>query len=229
MKKYLFLILIGFALTSCISHKFIYTPPKEVKKVESNIILNEPKKVVWNKLIKGVGANFFVINNLDKESGFMNISYSGTPEDYIDAGQLHFYFSNARGPRDYIFPASKSQAQYETWLNGTLCIINRKLDLDGRININVNEIDSLQTMVSVNVKYIITMNSTGEDISGKTLMPYSEIISFNTGGNATSSGGTIFYPNGKLEKCILDMVRPIELIQKDSTNFIKNKPAGRVN
>jgi hypothetical protein len=67
------------------------------------------KDEVWNELVAGLGAQFFVINNMDKASGFINVSYSGDPEKYVDGGELYFQVENLRGPREYRFPGSKSK------------------------------------------------------------------------------------------------------------------------
>lgn len=209
MKKTLLLSILFFSFLfyGCVSSKFTYTPPKEIKRIENTIVVNSSKDAVWKKLIQGIGTNFFVINNMDKESGFINISYSGDPEKFVEGGELHHYFSNARGERNYIFPGSRAYTQYETMIDGSLCVLTRKLDLDGRMNVLVSEIDSLQTSVTVNTKYIITMNVSGQDVLGKPLIPHNEVISFNTGQSAKNAGGTEFYSNGEFEEAILKLVR----------------------
>ena len=59
--------------------------------VSNTITVNKSKEEVWKELIPQIGKNFFVINNLDKESGIINISYSGDPERYIDCGEIYSY------------------------------------------------------------------------------------------------------------------------------------------
>lgn len=81
------------------------------------------------------------------------------------------------------------------------------MDLDGRMNILVSEIDSAHTLVTVNTKYIITMNLTGTDAMGRTLQPYNETISFNTGQIGRSSGGGEYYSNGEFEGAIIKLVQ----------------------
>ena len=209
MKKYFsFGILLSLAtLTGCVSSNYSYKPPLPMLHIESSITVNEVKTTVWSKLVKGIGANFFVINNMDKESGFINVSYSGDPEKYIVGGELNYEFSNLRGARKYNFPATRANAQYETTINGNLCFITRKMDLDGRMNILISEVDSTHTLVSVNTRYIITMNLTGTDAMGRNLQPYQETISFNTGQSGKSTGGGEYYSNGEFERAILDLVR----------------------
>lgn len=201
-----FPILISFFICGCASSKFTYTPLKENPTIQNSIIVNQSKNVVWKKLIQGLGTNFFVINNLDKESGLINVSYSGDPELYVDGGEIHYYFSNARGERNYTFPASRKFAQYETMVNGKYAALTRNLSLEGRINILVNEIDSLQTSVTVNTKYILTLDIMGQDAVGNPFLPYSEVFSFNTGESIKNKGGAEFRSSGILENSILHLV-----------------------
>ena len=76
-------------------------------------IIDKPREAVWNSSVPELGKQFFVINNLDKSSGLINVSYNGDPEKYIDCGRVTSYVKNARGERTYDFPASKANQQYE--------------------------------------------------------------------------------------------------------------------
>ena len=201
-----FLILL-ITFTGCVSSNYTYKPPEQMPRIENKITVNENKEKVWNKLVQGIGTNFFVINNMDKQSGFINVSYSGDPEKYVEGGELHFEFSNLRGERKYDFPATKAYAQYEQMINGSLCALTRTMDLDGRMNVLINEIDSSHTSVSVNTRYILTMNITGTDVMGHSLQPYQQTITFNTGQSGKSAGGGVYYSNGEFERAILDLVR----------------------
>ncbi len=208
--KYFFvfaLILSGLLATGCVSSKFSYKPPEAIIPIENKVVVSGTKETVWVKLVQGIGTNFFVINNMDKQSGFINVSYVGDPEKYVYGGDLHFYISNARGERNYDFPAARSFTQYEKMMDGSLCSITRKLDLEGRMNVLVNEVDSAKVSVTVNTRYILSLNVTGSDVMGHYIAPRQETISFNTGQSAKLSGGTMFYSNGELEKTIINLVK----------------------
>ena len=79
------------------------SPSFNVKTVERS------RDAVWNASVPELGKQFFVINNLDKSSGLMNISYTGDPERYIDCGRITSYVKNARGERTYDFAGAKAQ------------------------------------------------------------------------------------------------------------------------
>ena len=211
MKKIVLLlcfVILTIDFSGCTSRNFVYKPPETIIPIENKSTISyTTKDKIWSKLIQGIGANFFVINNMDKQSGFINISYMGDPEKYVYGGELHYHFSNLRGDWDYIFPAARTMAQYSTMINGVLCTLTRKLTLDGRINILVNEIDSTDISITVNTRYILTLNISGNDVLGHYLAPYQETFSFDTGRSVTSAGGTTYYSNGELEQTIIDLVK----------------------
>jgi hypothetical protein len=205
--KILLLIVICTILMSCTSSSYNYTPPSPMPQIENNVVVKAPKDIVWKNIIKGIAERFFVINNIDKASGLVNISYSGDPEKYVDGGVLNYEFSNLRGERKYSFPATQKFAQYELNYDGSLCVMTRRMELEGRMNILISEIDSSTSSVSVNTRYVLTMKITGYVLgSNDNLSPYQQTISFNTNQFGESEGGGIYYPNGEFEKTILDIV-----------------------
>jgi len=65
-----------------------YRPPNSIAPQQNSVEINKSKDAVWKIIVPAIGKNFFVINNLDKESGIINISYSGDPERYVDCGYI---------------------------------------------------------------------------------------------------------------------------------------------
>jgi len=195
-----------FLIAGC-AGKVEYTPPASSYKVSNTLIVNKPKNDVWKQVITALGGSFFVINNMDKESGFLNVSYSGDPENYVDCGQLYSYVKNARGEREYRFSGSKSYVQYETFEKGQqLMFINRKMDLDGRVNIVISDIDKDTTSISVNTKYIVTKIIDMRAPNGAS-GHMNDSISFTTNGRAQFPNvETACAATGVLETDILNML-----------------------
>ena len=192
-------------LSGC-AGKFEYKKPQTPNSVKNTITINKTKDEVWKKIIPQLGSSFFVINNIDKESGFINISYSGDPEKYIDCGSINSFVQNARGKRNYNFPASSKYQEYETMINGAYAKYQRSMKLDGRINVVMQSIDEKDTLVSVNAKYIVTKNIIAINSSNITHR-LSDTISFNTNGSDKfPQGGTKCYSTGKLERDILKLL-----------------------
>lgn len=194
-------------LSGCVSSDRNYTPPQATSKaVQTTKEVDRPREEVWSALVSGLGSQFFVINNMDKASGFINVSYSGDPEKYVDGGELYFKVENLRGPREYRFPASRANAQYEAFAGGILMGLNRRLALEGRLNVVVTEPSPGRTRVMVNTRYVLTLNVTGQNAMGQPLQPHSETISFNTGSEAKLSSGTTFRSTGELEAAVLRLI-----------------------
>ena len=127
---------------------------------ENKIVLDRPFAEVWDQLIGGIAQSFFVINNVEKESRIINLSFSvRSPEDYIDCGQSHrtYSFRGQTQEYDYAVAASASYRMVATWgefnnLPMDIAVV-RKTRLSGRVNIFVAPRDDGKTIVSVNAHY----------------------------------------------------------------------------
>lgn len=202
MKKAVLMVIFSFLFGAC-SGKYAYIPPTQSYKTNNTVTINKPIAEVWKQIIPALGGSFFVINNLDKESGFINISYSGDPEKYVDCGIIDSYVKNARGERTYRFPASTGYKEYETLENGkNLFFIKRKMDLEGRINIIVQELSENSTLVTVNTRYLLTKDIIVSNPQNQSFHEKNS-ISFNTNGSSTFPAQTICFATGALEKEVL--------------------------
>lgn len=195
------------AMLSACAGEVRYTPPTTTYPLNNTKTVERSKDDVWKYLIPELGKEFFVINNLDKDSGLINISYSGDPTVYIDCGHIYSYVQNARGERVYDFPAAKANQDYET-LKGELIFLNRRMSLEGRVNLIVQDAGNETTLVSANTKYVVTKSGTARRaVSPNLSQSFSDTISFNSGGRATFPQGTTCVSTGRLEASILDLVK----------------------
>jgi hypothetical protein len=207
MIKHLITVLSVCLLFSC-AGKQKYTPPLSTPPLKNSITINKGKAEVWKAIVPALGKSFFVINNLDKESGIINVSYTGDPENYVDCGRIYSYVSNVRGKRIYDFPASRAHQRYEIMTDG-LFSIDRKMNLEGRINIIIEEIQSDKTLITVNTKYVLTKSGTVQNVQG-TYRNFSDTISFVSGQQGRFPGdrshsGTVCQPDGSLEQQVLSI------------------------
>jgi hypothetical protein len=213
MKKLVFASLILCILASGCAGRFEYRPPNSIAPQKNSIEINKSKNEVWKIIVPAIGKNFFVINNLDKESGIINISYSGDPEKYVDCGYIESYEKNAQGERTYYFPAASANQSYEIMdmkHSGSLFIINRKMNLEGRMNLIMEEIAPNKTIVTANTKYVLTKSGTVRNVQGASKSFY-DTISFNTNQGARFPGsgshsGTFCQANGNFEKEVLSLL-----------------------
>ncbi len=197
-------------LTGCVTGSSEYTPPNQLSKIENSKIINNNKETVWKNAISSLGASFFVINNIDKSSGFINLSFSGNPEKYINCGRIKYIVDNLAGKRVYDFPPSLEDSKYERYINGELYTFYRKLSLDGRVNIIMQELSENETVATVNIRYMVNGYFDIFDVSGKKIEASSQTLSFNTNTSdkfkSESNQGVICISSGQLEREILNLI-----------------------
>jgi hypothetical protein len=195
---------------SCISGKNDYSPPLQMlsKQGKPSIVIDKPKDEVWKTLIKNIGTSFFVINNMDKESGFINLSYSGGDIcNYLDCGNITSEITNARGTRTYNFPACADNKQYEVYDPNQMAIFNieRTMKLEGRINIVVQEEETNKIGMIVNIRYIVTK---GLNYLNYRYQPKTDTINFDSNESGIFPRvKTECRSTGNLEQKILDLVK----------------------
>jgi hypothetical protein len=197
-------------LGGCLTGNFQYTAPQSVPVASNARVVNQSVDDVWKTLIPALGSRFFVINNLDKSSGLVNVSYSGNPEQYIDCGHIDAWVDNVRGKRSYNFAAASPMQTYEVKSGTGLYVIERRMNLDGRINIILEALDVDRTRVTANTRYVVTRQMQGRRID--LAIPYStsDTINFGSGQAADfpdrGSGAVRCEATGRLETAILDLL-----------------------
>lgn len=197
MKNFLMVLAIATILTNC-AVVTKYTPPDRVGAFENSTMLNVDIDTIWISAVSALGKNFFVINNIDKESGLINVSYSGRPEKYIDCGLISLEF----GPRknQYYGNESSSIVQYGEG------ILRRKMTVEGRANI-IFEPTGDKTRVTVNTRYVATKTSQFEAY-GRLQPWYTDTVSFNTGEiGRFGASETECLATGRFEAEILDVIK----------------------
>lgn len=163
-----------------------YEPPTAPVAGANSRVVAKPRDQVWATAVPELGRRFFTINNLDKASGLINVSYSGDPEAYVDCGRVHSMVKNARGERTYDFPASRERQQYEVMdmQRGLLLMFDRRMALEGRINLVFEEVSPNETRVTANTRYVVTRSQTFRTPDGRSGSA-SDTATFNTGGTGT--------------------------------------------
>ncbi len=162
------LLIVGIAvvtaLTGCATSTTNYAPPI-AKTVQNNRQINQSFETVWDRLVKQLSSDFFVINNIDKNSRLINLSFSSQrPSDFVDCGRTSRTFKNARGDQNYTYNTADSSQFTSTNTEGHAFNVRRTAKLEGRTNIYVAP-EGIGTLVSVNTKYVVnvTMSAIGFD------------------------------------------------------------------
>lgn len=201
-----------------------YTKPLE-RNNKNEIVVNRPFENVWSGLIRQLSKSFFVVNNVEKESRLINVSFSSeAPEDYVDCGVSKRIFENGSEKNEYVYSVAADSSyksggrKPQNGANLTIVdYVQRNTGLAGRINIYVAPTNDKKTEVSVNTKYVFTVKLTGQaqgiNIFGQ-VMATSEIdipkssIDFTTNVPGGSDELKCF-SKGVLEDEVLDMVKAI--------------------
>lgn len=212
MRLHLVVLPIALTLSACAGHVDYARPMTQVQKSANVKVIDKPRDAVWSASVPELGKQFFVINNLDKSSGFINISYTGDPEKYIDCGRITSFVQNARGARTYDFPASRAQMSYEVMNNNGLFFFDRRMSLDGRVNLVFEELSPNQTRITANTRYVVQREQTMRSNANNIPQSRTDSISFNSASGATfpSNGGkgnAECVSNGVLEKEILSAIK----------------------
>lgn len=200
-------------LSGCAGKVDYVRPNSQVAPAANAKQIDRPKDAVWSSSVPELGKQFFVINNLDKSSGLMNISYSGDPERYIDCGRVTSYVKNARGERTYEFPGAKAQQTYEVMNPGVgLFAIDRQMSLEGRVNLIFEEVSPTSTKVTANTRYVVSRKLVVRSAANGIPQSAADSISFNSGKGASfpangQGQGTECVSTGVLEQEILSAIR----------------------
>jgi len=190
-------------LSGCATSNAIYTPPERVE-VNNTMLVPQDFDTVWDRLVRQLSSDFFVINNIDKGSRLINISFSTqTPSRYVDCGNTERTFSNVRGTQNYNYKSADSSSFISTNNMGQATNFTRRTKLEGRSNIYVAPEGNSSTQVVVNTKYVL-----GVDILGVGLGRDTFTLDFSTKEGGSTEDGLLCFSNGKIEKQIIEFALP---------------------
>lgn len=192
-------------------------------------IVNRPFNQVWDELVRDLAKSFFVINNIDKESRIINVSFNTeTPEKFIDCGKTRRTYSRGKENEEYVYEIAASSFFKTALAAGPYKnlpqtnFVSRRTSLDGRINIYVAPREG-GTQISVNARYIFTVNVKGnyviENVYGTPIAR----------GNLETDTGTCSFnttqPNtcdfGSAQETVLVTCKSRGVLETDILNFVK--------
>ncbi len=228
--KFIISAIVSILLCGCASPgKSSFTSLSNTKKdIVNEVTINNQYSETWDKLVRELSKSFYVINNIDKESRIINVSFSTeSPDEYIDCGRTRRTFSLADMNETYDYAvADSSTYKYaiEKQFHPSFAdysVVNRKTTLEGRANIYIapNDKNPRSTNVSVNTRYIFKIVVDGavyrRHAMGNTF-PISKIdsniitVSFNTNtiGETKNSGDKVTCSSrGKFESEVLEILK----------------------
>lgn len=125
-------------VTGCVSGNYQAPTATDTQK---SVVVDKEFDETWEDLLTYTAGSFFGIENFEKESGLLTLSFgAGDASPYIDCGT----FSYERGANSYNGP----YVDYVDRLGA---------DLTGKMNLRVRPIAEEQSEVTVNARYVFTV------------------------------------------------------------------------
>ena len=148
MNMFLSSLVMIIALSSCAVEKKNltenvgkYVPPNiDETNFKNSVITNKNFHETWTSIIDFIDDSFFKIQNLEKDSGLITLSFgSNEPENFIDCGDFEYTL---------FFTGEKFKGSYIDYAKSGLLAV-----LEAKMNINIQKIDNESTKVSINTNY----------------------------------------------------------------------------
>src|SRR4051794_16801166 len=112
MFRYCLVFAAALPLASCAASSTALHKNPETSKITNEVTINKPFDEVWDKLIAALAKNFFVINNVDKTSHIINVSFSADePGTLIDCGTSTRTFKRGTSNQTFTYKTTDN-AQY---------------------------------------------------------------------------------------------------------------------
>ena len=148
MKKFLPSLIIIILLSSCaVDKKKLtenvgkYVPPNiDDTNFKNSVITNKNFDETWTSVIDFVNDSFFKIENLEKDSGLLTLSFgSKEAEKFIDCGYFEYTL---------FFTGEEFKGSYIDYTKSGLLAV-----LEAKMNINIQKIDNKSSKISINTNY----------------------------------------------------------------------------
>ena len=148
MNKFLSSLVMTILLSSCAVEKEKltenigkYVPPNiDDTNFKNSVITNKDFDEAWTSITDFVNNSFFKIENLEKDSGLLTLSFgSKEAENFIDCGDFEYtlFFTGEEFKGSYIDYAK----------SGLLAVLEAEMD------VNIQKIDNETTEISINTNY----------------------------------------------------------------------------
>ncbi len=148
MKKFFSTLVMTVLLFSCAVEKEIltenvgkYVPPNtDDTNFKNSVITNKSFDETWTSVIDFVNDSLFKIENLEKDSGLVTLSFgSKETENFIDCGEFEYTL---------FFTGEEFKGSYIDYAKSGLLAI-----LEAKMNINIQKIDNESTKISIKTNY----------------------------------------------------------------------------
>lgn len=160
-------ILIALLLSGCATAQ--YTPPTSMsQKNRFTQTLDETFDDAWKRLVSYASKSFYSIENFEKDSGLMTLSFSlSSFDEYVDCGMW-----SIKAMQGFDGP----YARY---------IQNKGATLSGKMNIIVVSEEKNKSILTVRARYIITSTTQGRNPFSGQYFSFTDTWTFDTNGKGS--------------------------------------------
>ena len=218
MKKLIVVLFLGSSLMlmGCAAKTDIqYSPPSQNEGKNSRVYSHNVEQV-WDAAIKAVGEQFFVLDNIERDSKIITLSFSSQdPNSFVDCGKFTVTNSggmSGKGVTSYYGAQSRAEFLVADDTPHPKPS-SRTTSLSGKSNILVSSEGTTKTKVSVMTRYVLDVSFEGVryipvGFSGfNQSVRDSDVVSFNCGETGRSNKGSAqCVSRFTLEKNILDAI-----------------------
>ena len=216
-KNIVVVVMFVAGMAGCATSTHVYIQPQSYQ-VETERVISIPFDKFWDMYVAELSKSFFVINNIEKESRIINISFSASiPNEYIDCGRSNRTFSEPLiGNETFNYEVANGSSYMVDDKRNNLIIwtIDRYTALEGRVNIFMAPEDS-STLLRVNVLYVWTSEASGISLDmNRTYRSGTVKNAFSSGeeGSAKQEGTKVLCRSkGNLERVLLNLVEATKL------------------
>jgi hypothetical protein len=142
----------AFVVAICTGCHPVYLPPADAGVIKSEEVVDRPKAAVFQNVIENLSKSFFVINNINLQVGFINVSYAGDPENYVNCG--HVSFHNATESLEFDVASNTTPVPSA----------RRNIRMSSSANIFIKSLSDKQSSIFVNVNYAIFQDYMAESL-----------------------------------------------------------------
>lgn len=206
--KFIYLLIIVMLLISVFniscSSDFKYTKPASSPQIESELKIDKSIDQIYQEISQNFKNPPFTINNFDKNRSIIEITYTGDPEKYVNCGVINSNYKNFGGNGTFNISAAAAKQDYK-YMGGVegLVTVSRYMELTGKVNATLTNINESQTQVKIKSQYILEVDSLEASLHPPP-RKYRNKITLELGQIVEIPEIKIFcVPTGKLEKDIL--------------------------
>jgi hypothetical protein len=155
--KYALVLLALVGTVACVhppKSEAAYTPPLLASDSEAWVrTVDRPFDEVWTALVDHISGTFFSIENFEKESGLLTLSFGAKQiGQFVDGGHWVYDRTGGVAPDMKPYPEIHFDGNYADYLEQHF-----SAELQGSMNLFISVVDSETTRVKVRARYVVSV------------------------------------------------------------------------